>query len=183
MANGYMYVADTRGMKSITGEDFEEEDMWAVFKENSNGSPQFTQKKSPVPPSRRISSAFRMIPRSSSGVALEQRIVVQQQSAPVNIPDWSKIYRNRGFKCNRMDDNNGDDGEDDDDERAQDGHGHEDEDDDDDDRIPPHEIIAKKLARNQISSFSVCEGFGRTLKGRDLSKVRNAVLTRTGFLE
>ncbi|CAN0912582.1 hypothetical protein LINGRAPRIM_LOCUS596 [Linum grandiflorum] len=24
---------------------------------------------------------------------------------------------------------------------------------------------------------------GRTLKGRDLSKVRNAILTKTGFLE
>ncbi|KAE8646053.1 hypothetical protein Csa_016442 [Cucumis sativus] len=50
-------------------------------------------------------------------------------------------------------------------------------------RVPPHELIAKRLARAQISSFSVFEGAGRTLKGRDLSKVRNAVLTKTGFLE
>lgn len=45
--------------------------------------------------------------------------------------------------------------------------------------IPPHEWIARKTG----SSFSVCEGAGRTLKGRDLSRVRNAVLTKTGFLE
>ncbi|KAL8462525.1 hypothetical protein ACS0TY_033528 [Phlomoides rotata] len=45
--------------------------------------------------------------------------------------------------------------------------------------IPPHEWIARKSA----SSFSVCEGAGRTLKGRDLSRVRNDVLTKTGFLE
>lgn len=50
-------------------------------------------------------------------------------------------------------------------------------------RVPPHELIAKRLARAQISSFSVFEGVGRTLKGRDLSKVRNAVLNKTGFLE
>ncbi|KAI3716551.1 hypothetical protein L1987_67504 [Smallanthus sonchifolius] len=49
-------------------------------------------------------------------------------------------------------------------------------DDDDDDyhvdgnMMPPHEWIAQKLTRNQISSFSVCEDAGRTLKGRDLSR-------------
>ncbi|KAL4189371.1 hypothetical protein AMTRI_Chr08g206720 [Amborella trichopoda] len=84
MANRYMYADDTRRMKSITGEDFEEED-----------------KKSRLSSSRHISSAFRTIPRSSSGVALEQRIMVQQQS----------IYKNKVFKCNHMDDNNGNDGE------------------------------------------------------------------------
>lgn len=66
-------------------------------------------------------------------------------------------------------------------------YGDDDDDDDDgedeDDMIPPHEWIARKLARSQISSFSVCEGIGRTLKGRDLSKVRNAILTKTGFIE
>ncbi|KAL4182850.1 hypothetical protein AMTRI_Chr11g152290 [Amborella trichopoda] len=110
MANGYMYAADTGCRKSITGEDFEKR-MWDVINENSNGSLQFTEKKSHVPPSRCISSAFRTIPRSSSGVALEQRIVVQQLLAPVNIPDWWKIYSNRVVKCNHMDDNNDDNGE------------------------------------------------------------------------
>ena len=52
-----------------------------------------------------------------------------------------------------------------------------------DTKLPPHEFIARRLARSQISSFSVFEGVGRTLKGRDLSEVRNAVLSKTGFLE
>ncbi|KAL3849451.1 hypothetical protein ACJIZ3_011333 [Penstemon smallii] len=44
-------------------------------------------------------------------------------------------------------------------------------------RIPPHEF----LARTRIASFSVHEGIGRTLKGRDLSRVRNAIWQKTGF--
>ncbi|PPD74089.1 hypothetical protein GOBAR_DD28980 [Gossypium barbadense] len=43
----------------------------------------------------------------------------------------------------------------------------------------PENIPDLRLARNQISSFSVFEGVGRKLKGRDLKKVRNAVLTKT----
>ncbi|XP_047309231.1 uncharacterized protein LOC124912632 [Impatiens glandulifera] len=49
--------------------------------------------------------------------------------------------------------------------------------------LPPHEFLARKLERSQISSFSMCEGVGRTLKGRDLSKLRNSILIQTGFLE
>ncbi|CAN4121547.1 unnamed protein product [Withania somnifera] len=55
--------------------------------------------------------------------------------------------------------------------------------DDDDDfdsnenRIPPHEY----LARTRVASFSVHEGIGRTLKGRDLSRVRNAIWKKIGF--
>lgn len=73
----------------------------------------------------------------------------------------------------------------DDDDDDDDGHVEKEVDDDDDDGmvLPPHEYIARKLARSQISSFSVCEGMGRTLKGRDLRIVRNAILTRAGFLE
>ncbi|MCI46311.1 hypothetical protein A2U01_0067551, partial [Trifolium medium] len=41
----------------------------------------------------------------------------------------------------------------------------EDEDEDEDDGwLPPHEF----LARMRVASFSVHEGIGRTLKGRDL---------------
>ncbi|KAL5720387.1 hypothetical protein ACHQM5_004663 [Ranunculus cassubicifolius] len=47
--------------------------------------------------------------------------------------------------------------------------------------VPPHEILAKRF--NGKMAFSVCTGNGRTLKGRDLSKVRNSVLLKTGFLE
>lgn len=46
---------------------------------------------------------------------------------------------------------------------------------------PPHEIVRRRLAAKM--AFSVCTGNGRTLKGRDLSQVRNSILRLTGFLE
>ncbi|KAK9061537.1 hypothetical protein SSX86_018719 [Deinandra increscens subsp. villosa] len=81
-------------------------------------------------------------------------------SLPVSVPDWSKILK-QDYTENRRRDS----------------------DDDDDDyssgeeRIPPHEF----LARTRMASFSVHEGIGRTLKGRDLSRVRNAIWEKTGF--
>ncbi|KAG2303902.1 hypothetical protein Bca4012_062933 [Brassica carinata] len=48
--------------------------------------------------------------------------------------------------------------------------------------IPPHLIVGRRMESGQMA-FSVCTGNGRTLKGRDLSQVRNSVLRLTGFLE
>ncbi|KAL3623332.1 hypothetical protein CASFOL_032148 [Castilleja foliolosa] len=86
------------------------------------------------------------------------------KSLPVNIPDWSILggeYKPRVSG----------DGEDgwcgDDDVEEESGN----------DRIPPHEY----LARNRVASLSVHEGIGRTLKGRDLSRVRNAIWKKIGF--
>lgn len=42
--------------------------------------------------------------------------------------------------------------------------------------VPPHVYLARRQAR-----ASVVEGAGRTLKGRDMSRVRDAVWSRTGF--
>ncbi|XP_078434634.1 uncharacterized protein LOC144705719 [Wolffia australiana] len=53
--------------------------------------------------------------------------------------------------------------------------------DDDGEPLPPHEMAARK--RDPMSSFSVLEGAGRTLKGSDLQRVRNAVWRQTGFTE
>lgn len=47
--------------------------------------------------------------------------------------------------------------------------------------IPPHLIVASRMADKM--AFSVCVGNGRTLKGRDLRRVRNTILRLTGFLE
>lgn len=44
---------------------------------------------------------------------------------------------------------------------------------------PPHEVLARSSER---VACSVLEGAGRTLKGRDLRQVRNAVWRQTGFL-
>lgn len=80
-------------------------------------------------------------------------------SAPVNVPDWSKISGisskfSRHF--NQFDS-------------------------DDDKMVPPHELVA----RNQPDdgAFSVCEGVGRTLRGRDLDRLRTTILRKTGFYE
>ncbi|WOL20527.1 hypothetical protein Cni_G29332 [Canna indica] len=54
-------------------------------------------------------------------------------------------------------------------------------DDDDCSTIPPHVIVARRMTGKM--AFSVCSGNGRTLKGRDLSQVRNSILHMTGFLE
>ena len=56
-----------------------------------------------------------------------------------------------------------------------------DEDDDEEEMVPPHVIVGRRVAGKM--AYSVCTGHGRTLKGRDLSQVRNSILRMTGFLE
>ncbi|KAG6649350.1 hypothetical protein CIPAW_07G206400 [Carya illinoinensis] len=51
------------------------------------------------------------------------------------------------------------------------------------DMLPPHEIVAKGSGVSPKTTFSVPEGVGRTLKGRDLRQVRNAIWRKTGFLD
>ncbi|CAN0898785.1 hypothetical protein LINGRAHAP2_LOCUS19907 [Linum grandiflorum] len=83
-------------------------------------------------------------------------------SLPINVPDWSKILKDE-YRENRrrvIDEEELGGGE------YLEG-----------ERVPPHELLAKA----KIASFSVHEGVGRTLKGRDLSRVRNAIWEKTGF--
>ncbi|KAL8248151.1 hypothetical protein R6Q59_005019 [Mikania micrantha] len=153
-------MADWHGKSSMEDQDFQEEDVWGVVKEREESNPKV---KKPYKIKKRSSSSShdgaRMIPRCNEGKVPHQQ---QQSSAPMGIPDWSKIYMEKGQGQS--------DGCDDDD------------DNDDGKMVPPHEYIARRLARSHITS-SMCEGVGRTLKGRDLSKLRNAILTKTGFLE
>ncbi|EYU27783.1 hypothetical protein MIMGU_mgv1a024298mg [Erythranthe guttata] len=146
------------------GDDFQEEDIWAVMKPRDHDQLSFKTRKnfSGSPSSAwRFSDTSRGIPRSTSDLVPPP----QQSSAPVNVPDWSKILKKPApVKRNPRG------GDDDDDE-------------DDETRVPPHEYLARRLASTQIASYSMCEGVGRTLKGRDLSNLRNAILTKTGFLE
>ncbi|XP_030522039.1 uncharacterized protein LOC115735099 [Rhodamnia argentea] len=86
-------------------------------------------------------------------------------SLPVNIPDWSKILQGEYGEHHRGR------------EAAEDGGSDGDEGDEDGDRVPPHEF----LARRRGASLSVHEGVGRTLKGRDLRRVRNAIWKKVGF--
>lgn len=92
---------------------------------------------------------------------LSRKPVAAAGSLPVNIPDWSKILKDE-YKENRRI------GADDD---------WEEEEEDGGCRIPPHEF----LARTRIASFSMQEGVGRPLKGRDLNRVRNAIWQKIGF--
>ncbi|KAH7365443.1 hypothetical protein KP509_18G028500 [Ceratopteris richardii] len=137
----------------------------------SNGSvgPSFLSRpseKSPLTGRSHISqrtSASRMIPMSGGGKVSSRRHA-EGQSAPVEVPKWSKMMGRSNKVCSI------DDGE-------------EDIKDNEDDRLPPHELVAKESARSQRTTFSVCEGLGRTLKGRDLSRVRNAVWSQMGFAD
>ncbi|XP_007026065.2 PREDICTED: uncharacterized protein LOC18597144 [Theobroma cacao] len=83
-------------------------------------------------------------------------------SAPVNVPDWSKIYRVDSVESIHDSDDGLDDG--------------------DSEMVPPHEYLAREYARSKkMGGASVFEGVGRTLKGRDLRRVRDAVWSQTGF--
>ncbi|VVA90419.1 unnamed protein product [Arabis nemorensis] len=84
-------------------------------------------------------------------------------SLPVNVPDWSKIL---GEESRRRQNSNEEEVEG---EEIACGEGTR--------RVPPHEL----LARRRMASFSVHEGAGRTLKGRDLSRVRNTIFKIRGI--
>ncbi|PON76802.1 Senescence regulator [Parasponia andersonii] len=142
--------------------ELDESDLYNSARSNS---PEF---RKPVSTSRLISKK----PSSKRSVADPgDRVGATPASLPVNIPDWSKILRDE-YRDSRSRGN-------DDDDDDFDGHG--DCDGGGSVRVPPHEFLARQMARTRIASFSVHEGIGRTLKGRDLSRVRNAIWEKTGF--
>ncbi|XP_068634183.1 protein S40-7-like [Aristolochia californica] len=75
------------------------------------------------------------------------------QSAPVNVPVWPKHLSTKQRFVEEEDEEM------------------------EEEMLPPHEIVA----RSHMTTFSVFEGVGRTLKGRDLRRVRNAVWQKTGI--
>ncbi|KAI4385430.1 hypothetical protein MLD38_003457 [Melastoma candidum] len=110
-------------------------------------------------------SASRLIPSvPKPPTHLSERFLGKYpQSAPVNIPVLANLRRRGGGFL-------GDD------------HDEVEEEDEAEDEVlrPPHEIVAR---RSERVACSVLEGAGRTLKGRDLRRVRNAVWRQTGFLD
>ncbi|PKU80117.1 uncharacterized protein LOC110092701 [Dendrobium catenatum] len=135
--------------------DFDESDIWGFGPE-----PREEDRRKPIPVRRSGKKKMEKGDRPSGAA-------VAAGSLPVNIPDWSKILKeeNRGVVAR--------------------GRGRQFLDYDEGDEevmgsgsvIPPHEL----LWRRREASFSVQEGIGRTLKGRDLSRVRDAIWQRTGF--
>lgn len=115
---------------------------------------------------RKIPAGAFVKPRSSEEFSGSARMY--HRSAPVNVPPWSKS--NQNSMKPQLTANPGLEEVEDDDEN-------------DEERLPPHEITARDYARTQMTTFSMCEGLGRTLKGRDQSRVRNAVWRQTGFLD
>lgn len=107
------------------------------------------------------SSSARIVipkPKASENGGIERGNILQQ-SAPVNVPMMPNRQRQ---KLRELDNDDVDDGE----------------------MLPPHEIVARASANvSPLTTFSVTEGVGRTLKGRDLRRVRNAVWRQTGFLD
>ncbi|KAA8549895.1 hypothetical protein F0562_001579 [Nyssa sinensis] len=105
------------------------------------------------------SSSSRMIPTIPKKPPLERQISVKyHQSAPVNVPVLSDAMR-RNRAIHEFDDIDDGDNE------------------GDSEMLPPHEIVASK--QSPMVACSVLEGVGRTLKGRDLRQVRNAVWRKT----
>ncbi|CAH8358243.1 unnamed protein product [Eruca vesicaria subsp. sativa] len=90
------------------------------------------------------------------------------QSAPLQVPLVSSAMRSRHKKEFKLTDVVDEE---------------EEEEEDEGERLPPHEIVARSLAQSSLLSCSVLEGAGRTLKGRDLRQVRNAVFRKTGFID
>ncbi|KAI4322265.1 hypothetical protein L6164_021976 [Bauhinia variegata] len=143
--------------------EFDESD---IYNSGRGNSPEF---RKPVRGSRvNKKPTYSSSPSKSSESGSRAAAAGTPSSLPVNIPDWSKILGDEYRENRRVD--SIDDGDTDNDDDC-DGGG----------RVPPHEFLARQMARTGIASFSVHEGAGRTLKGRDLSRVRNAIWAKTGF--
>ncbi|RZR95292.1 hypothetical protein BHM03_00024118 [Ensete ventricosum] len=79
-------------------------------------------------------------------------------SAPVNVPAWSRSLRSgSGVPPPEPEEEEETGGE----------------------WLPPHDYLAR--VQGKTMGTSVLEGAGRTLKGRDMSRVRDAVWSQTGF--
>ncbi|XP_030956917.1 myb-like protein A isoform X2 [Quercus lobata] len=136
----------------------------AALPENETSSPSlrnvshFYHKASVSSSSSSSSSSARMIPAIPKPPVDRMPLPssVKYQSAPVNVPVMSQATRSPHEFDDVNDDDDGVDGE----------------------MLPPHEIVAR--AQSPMLACSVLEGAGRTLKGRDLRRVRNAVWRRTG---
>lgn len=133
---------------------------------SSLGRSSLSRSPASVATARMIPTGVSVKSRSSEEYSGSARMY--HRSAPVNVPPWSKS--NQTSMKSQLMVNPGLEEVEDDDEN-------------DEERLPPHEITAREYAMSQMTTFSMCEGLGRTLKGRDQSRVRNAVWRQTGFLD
>ncbi|KAJ3670446.1 hypothetical protein LUZ60_010770 [Juncus effusus] len=158
MAKGRRYGPDrllgTCGFQSnnlLAGPEFHESEVWS-------GSVEPDSDRTGWAPSKNIgglSIAFNGGPIEIRR-PIETRHVTGAASAPVNVPDWSRFKRDEPVETVVEPDVN-----------------------EDDEWVPPHVYLARGNMTGVTSS--VFEGVGRTLKGRDMSRVRDAVWNQTGF--
>lgn len=148
--------AATRGSPGGAADEFDESDVWGSFGAAGvvESGPAEIARARPIPSSASRAGGRKMpLDRAAPGPG----------SVPMSIPDWQKIlgveYRDHHAGAWELDGNDDDAG-----------HGMV-------AMVPPHELAW----RSRAASMSVHEGIGRTLKGRDLSRVRDAVWKRTGF--
>ncbi|KAF3441629.1 hypothetical protein FNV43_RR15544 [Rhamnella rubrinervis] len=143
----------------------------AVLPDSDHGS-KILYRKSSIPSSSSSSSSssrlIPVVPRPPQSQGSQDRDYSQSlsstkfhQSAPMNVPVFSKaMEKRRNTELFDLEDDDGDD-----------------------EMLPPHEIVSRGSGVSPKTTFSVLEGVGRTLKGRDLRQVRNAIWRKTGFLD
>ncbi|PIA28186.1 hypothetical protein AQUCO_07200081v1 [Aquilegia coerulea] len=131
------------------------------------GENRLLKRKISLPSSTTSSASSRMIPTIPKPQTSHDREYFLslpsgnnfRHSAPVNVPMQPKLTKGKEIVESELSD-----------------------DDSDKEMLPPHEIVARGSSQSDMT-FSVLEGVGRTLKGRDLRQVRNAVWRQTGFLD
>lgn len=151
--NGSVGVRSSRQQRRISRNDSHVGGLSLAFDEPGSSSSSSSS-------SSRIVHQFRGNDEISAGPPRQRHMAT---SAPLNVPDWSKILRVESVESLHELDDGFDDGP-------------------DSEMVPPHEYLAREYARShKMAATSVFEGVGRTLKGRDMSRIRDAVWSQTGF--
>ncbi|KAL0436288.1 UNVERIFIED_CONTAM: hypothetical protein Sradi_0336700 [Sesamum radiatum] len=154
--NHYGILAALNG--SIKPQSGSRSDTRPVFNHKASASASLSSSSSTSPATS--TSSRIMIPRPPPP---QDRVRFRHQSAPVNVPVIPAELRRRAMEL---------------DDALSEG-------DEEEDKnglvLPPHEVVDAR--HSPMLACSVLEGAGRTLKGRDLRQVRNAVWRKTGFID
>ncbi|KAG5002982.1 hypothetical protein JHK82_026996 [Glycine max] len=176
--NRYIFPTTSDTHLSQTQEGMFELDEAELWNNHNHSSTTTDQGKKGLPSSGSRSVLKRASRNHNNNNGGRDRITTPA-SLPVNIPDWSKIlkedYKEHPKYWESEDEKEEEEDDDDDEEHnnvvGEQNHGFR------NIRVPPHVY----LARTRGASLSVHEGIGRTLKGRDLRSVRNAIWKKVGF--
>nr|GMD11384.1 probable beta-1,3-galactosyltransferase 2 [Ipomoea batatas] len=99
MEDYYGWGNRNRGKMTAENEEFQEEEVWAVNTTERETSPSKVMM-------RKSSSSWRLPVAPRTGGSHERRCRAEQSSAPVSIPDWSKIYCRKNNGSNMKGENN-----------------------------------------------------------------------------